>query len=40
VEEKTVWELTVQDTGKEKADMSWAMNKYMEHGDTEMVWWG
>jgi len=31
-----MWELRVQDAGK-KADMSWAMNKYMEHGDPEIV---
>jgi hypothetical protein len=38
--EKPVWELTAQDTGKEMADMSWAMNKYTEHGDPEIVGWG
>lgn len=31
-----MWELTVQDVGK-KVDMSWAMNRYMEHGDPEIV---
>jgi hypothetical protein len=37
---KTVWELTVQDAGKKKSDMSWAINRYMEQGDPEIVRWG
>jgi hypothetical protein len=34
-----VWELRVQNAGKNMSDMSWAMNKYMEKGDPKIVGW-